>query len=81
MIILVLLSIIENTISPILFSNMGNKVFYCGAVVAAMLDLAAMDKANLALSRKEVFGEELTTFRGIPIRQCDAIIEDEAQVS
>ena len=58
-----------------------NKVFYCGAVVAAMLDLAAMEKSNVALTRKEVFGEELTHFRGIPIRQCDAIIEDEAVVS
>lgn len=58
----------------------GNKVFYAGAAVSTMLDLAAINKANAALGSKEVFGQELTTFRGIPIRQCDAILETEAQI-
>jgi len=58
----------------------GNKVFYCGAAVSAMLDFASVEKANAALGLKEVFGEEVVTFRGVPIRQCDAILETEARV-
>lgn len=59
----------------------GNKMFYCGGAVAAMLDLAAVEKSNAALGRKEVFGEELTTFRNVPIRQCDALIESEVELT
>lgn len=61
--------------------NKGRAVFYCGAAVAAMLDFAAVTKANAALGITEVFGMPVTTFRGIPIRKCDAILETEAQVS
>lgn len=58
----------------------GNKMFYCPPAIAAMLDLAATDKSNAALGAKEVFGEELTTFRRVPIRQCNALLETETQV-
>ena len=58
----------------------GRKMFYAGAAVSTMLDLAAINKANAALGSKEVFGQELTTFRGVPIRQCDAILETETQI-
>ena len=56
-------------------------VFYCGAAVQAMLDLAAVNKTNAALGMKEVFGEEVMTFRGRPIRECNAILEDETQIT
>lgn len=59
----------------------GKKMFYAGAAVSTMLDLAASNKSNAALGMKEVFGQELTSFRGVPIRQCDAILETEAAVS
>jgi len=58
----------------------GRGVFYCGAATAAMLDFAAVQKANAALGIKEVFGVPVTTFRGVPIRKCDAILEAEAEV-
>ena len=54
--------------------------FYCGAGISAMLDFAAVEKANAALGIKEVFGEEVMSFRRRPIRECDAIIETEARV-
>lgn len=54
--------------------------FYCGAAVSAMLDFAAVEKGNAALGMKEVFGEEVLSFRRRPIRECDAILENEAQV-
>jgi len=55
--------------------------FYCGAAVQAMLDLAAVNKTNAALGMKQVFGEEVLTFRGRPIRECNAILETEATIS
>ena len=54
--------------------------FYCGAAVSAMLDLAAVDKANASLGMKEVFGEEVLAFRRRPIRECDAILETETEI-
>ena len=60
---------------------MGQKVFYCGAAVAAMLDLAAVEKSNAAFGATELFGEEVMTFRKIPLRQCDALIESETALT
>jgi hypothetical protein len=45
-----------------------------------MLDIAAVEKANAALGMKEVFGVEIPSFRGVPIRNCDAILENEVQI-
>jgi len=58
--------------------NRGN--FYCGAAISAMLDFASVQKSNAALGLKEVFGEPVLAFRGRPIRECNAILETEAQV-
>lgn len=58
----------------------GHTMWYCGAAVAAMLDIAATQKGNASLGLMDVFGKQLNSFRNIPIRQCHAIIEDEAQV-
>jgi len=53
-------------------------IFYAGAAIAAMLDMAAVEKANASLGMKEIFGEEVLSFRGRPIRECNAILETEA---
>jgi hypothetical protein len=55
-----------------------NYMFYGNRAVLAMLDLASVDKLNAALGWKEVFGTELRSFRGVPIRACDALLETEA---
>ncbi|MBW9453354.1 major capsid protein [Citrobacter portucalensis] len=60
--------------------KMGRAVFYMNRTVAQALDLQSLDKASLALSVKETEGEWWTTFRGIPIRETDAILETEARV-
>ena len=57
--------------------SMGRPVFYAGAAVSTMLDLAAVEKSNATLGMKEVFGKEVLTFRGIPIKECDALLETE----
>jgi hypothetical protein len=59
----------------------GNGVFYAGSAVSAMLDMAAVEKANAALGMTEVFGQPVMSFRGRPIRNCDAILETEVRVT
>ena len=60
--------------------GMGKPVFYMNRTVAQALDLQSLDKASLALTVKETEGEWWTAFRGIPIRETDAILETEARV-
>lgn len=59
----------------------GRKVIYCNETILTYLDLMAQSKTNVSLSLKEFAGQEVLTFRGIPIRQCDAIVETEATIS
>jgi hypothetical protein len=60
--------------------KMGRAAFYMNRTVAQALDLQSLDKASLALSVKETEGEWWTAFRGIPIRETDALLETEARV-
>jgi hypothetical protein len=62
-------------------SNMGNGIFYASPAVQAMLDIAAVEKDNAALGYTNVFGKEVLTFRGTPIKGCSAILETEAVVA
>jgi hypothetical protein len=59
-------------------TNMGSGVFYASPAVHAMLDIAAVEKANAALGYANIFGKEVLTFRGVPIKGCKAILETEA---
>lgn len=60
--------------------GMGKPVFYMNRSVAQALDTQAMDKSSLAISVKETEGEWWTSFRGVPIRETDALLETEARV-
>lgn len=60
--------------------TMGRPAFYCNRTISEYLDLQSLEKASLALKVKETEGEFWNTFRNIPIRQCDAIVNGEAQV-
>ncbi|WP_225182160.1 major capsid protein [Pectobacterium aroidearum] len=60
--------------------KMGRAAFYMNRTVAQALDLQSLDKSSLALSVKATEGEWWTTFRNIPIRETDAILETEARV-
>lgn len=60
--------------------KMGRAAFYMNRTVGQALDLQSLDKNSLALSVKETEGDWWTTFRGIPIRETDAILETEARV-
>jgi hypothetical protein len=39
-----------------------------------------MNKTNVLLRIEEFNGKPVTTFRGIPIRTCDAVLSNEATV-
>jgi hypothetical protein len=59
----------------------GRAAIYCNRIVATYLDIQANSKTTLALqSQTQVEGQPILTFRGIPIKICDAILNNEARV-
>lgn len=71
---------IQSSDTPRVRANQGKTIIYCNRVVRCYLDLQAMNKANLLLQLQQFNGMVVTTFRGIPVRTCDAIASNEAQV-
>jgi len=63
--------------------NMGRPVFYMNRTVFQMLDIQRRDDvvSGGGLVYKDVDGKSIATFRGIPIRVCDALLEAEATVA
>jgi len=72
---------IQTSDTPEVRANMGRTVIYCNRVVRTYLDLQAMNKTNVLLRIEEFDGKPITTFRGIPVRTCDAILSNEANVT
>lgn len=54
--------------------------FYCNRTVATAIDLQAMNKTNVLLKMEEWNGQAVTTFRGVPIRVVDALLDSESRV-
>ena len=71
---------IQTSDTPEVRANMGRVMFYCNRIIRTYLDLQAMNKTNVLLRLEEFNGKVVTTFRGIPVRTCDAILSNEAQV-
>ncbi len=72
---------IQTSDAPEVRANMGRTVIYCNRVIRTYLDLQAMNKTNVLLRIEEFDGKPVTTFRGIPVRTCDAILSNESQVT
>lgn len=72
---------VQTSDTPDIRANMGRTVIYCNRVVRTYLDLQAMNKTNVLLRLEEFNGKPITTFRGIPVRTCDAILNTEARVT
>jgi hypothetical protein len=72
---------IQTSDTPNIRANMGRVMIYCNRIVRTYLDLQAMNKTNVLLRLEEFDGKVITTFRGIPVRTCDAILSNEATVS
>ena len=60
--------------------NFGTPVIYVNRTLSTALDLQAMNKTNVLLKLDEWDGKPITTFRGIPIKVCDQILNTEARV-
>lgn len=53
---------------------------YCNRQVAAALDRQALNKTNVLLNMEQWDGRPVTTFRGVPIRVVDRLLNTEARV-
>src|SRR5215472_16334179 len=71
---------VQTSVTPEVRANMGRTIIYANRVVRTYLDLQAMNKTNVLLRIEEFDGKPITTFRGIPVRTCDAILNTEARV-
>lgn len=72
---------VQSSDTPEVRADMGRVAIYANRVIRTYLDLQAMNKTNVLLKLEEFNGKVVTTFRGIPVRTCDAILNNEAQVT
>lgn len=56
-------------------------VIYCNRDVKTQLDIAAFNKVSPTLYTRDIGGEEVTMFRGIPVKREDAILSTETAIS
>lgn len=59
----------------------GKTIIYCNSNTLMYFDKQVEEKTNIHFSYQEYLGKKVLTFRGIPIRECDQILDTEAQVS
>jgi hypothetical protein len=72
---------VQTSDAPTIQGSMGQTVIYCNRVVGTYLDLQAMNKTNVLLQLQEFQGMVVTSFRGIPVRTVDAILNTEARIT
>ncbi len=58
----------------------GRAAIYVNRTIGTYLDLQAMNKTNVLLQMTQWNGQSVTTFRGIPIRTVDALLNSETRV-
>jgi hypothetical protein len=58
----------------------GSTAIYCNRTIRSFLDIQATNKTNVLLQLDQFNGKPVTTFRGIPVRTVDAILNTEARV-
>jgi hypothetical protein len=61
--------------------GMGKSVFYVNRTVSTYLDLQMMNGTNVNLTLDNAAGARVMSFRGIPIRRSDALLNTEARVT
>ena len=70
----------QTTDAPTISGPMGRAVIYANETVRTYLDLQALNKTNVLLQMQQWDGQPVLTFRGIPIRRMDAILNNETRV-
>jgi hypothetical protein len=58
--------------------GMGRAAFYANNLVLQYLQIQAAAKSNAALKYEEAGGKPVTSYMGIPIKRCDALLNTEA---
>jgi hypothetical protein len=71
---------VQTSDTPEVRANQGRVVIYGNRILRTYLDLQAMNKTNVLLRLEEFEGKVITTFRGVPVRTVDAILNNEARV-
>lgn len=61
--------------------NMGRLAIYCNRTVATYLDIQALYKTNVLLKMEQWDGQPVMTFRGIPVRVCDQLLNTESTLT
>jgi hypothetical protein len=56
-------------------------VIYCNKTIKTQMDIEAKDKSNVNYTAGNAFGVPTTYFRGVPVRQVDAILNTESEVT
>ena len=60
----------------------GTLSFFCNRTIMSYLDQQTMNQAQMNVTySQDPHGRRITNFRGIPIRMCDALLNNEAAVS
>lgn len=72
---------VQTSDAPTVQGAMGRTVIYCNRVVRTYLDLQAMNKTNVLLQMNQFEGHVVTTFRGVPIRTVDALLNTESRIT
>jgi len=73
-------SAVTTSDAPTISGAMGRTVIYVNRVVRTYLELQVLNKTNMFLKWEEWNGKPVLTFRGIPIRTVDAILNTEARI-
>lgn len=71
---------VQTSDAPTIQGQMGRTCIYCNRVVRTYLDLQALNKTNILLQMMEYDGRVVTTFRGVPVRTVDALLNTEARI-
>lgn len=61
-------------------SNNGRVAIYGNRTIRTWLDIQAVNKANVLLKLDEFDGRPVTSFRGVPVRTCDALLSTESRI-
>lgn len=75
-----ILKLMTKAVHKIPSMGMGRAAFYANSTVQTMLDIQAQSKSNVWLTVGEEEGRPKVSFRGIPIRRVDQILNTEARV-
>ncbi len=62
------------------YAKTGKTIIYCNDTIQTFLHLQAISKSNVNLTVENPEGKPVVNFLGIPVKNCDAILDTEARV-